>query len=761
MSLEEYLAEEYEANRADIAELELTLQAASRTFQRSFRRLPNAAGKHGYWDYELRPNERSKLKPLKDISQGTVAMVLAALGKLTGYDRAWLDEQSVVPGDYKALRKLWNKGAETLVLVIGKKQQVFSGSFGANDPITISHIAEVLRGVGAPEALANGGGDKGPAKVTVARLRNLLKTPFTGASAVAELQKLWKSGPLRTNKLLPGLNSEYKTYLRNTFVPLRVIRSWWLLRKAEIIREGGTKPRDFQPFFEGTVHHQLSFSSIQDSRFDAAELMFGLEGLVLLAPTAVEAHLFARILEVLELKQKESAHWRPSKPIFATQQGMTMLPISVEGVNSLLRAFAILCEHRHGEFAGFGGRCVTMVRRFWQWLHARIVEFPGYSGWHSEHVNDPELVHTWDTSQVIEFMLGYRSLLQRDIAHRALSLSRVKVWLPEPAKTWDKVVLEREAATRLGREYEVYRRLGEEFIRPREAGAPFTNYSALLYGPPGTGKTSLARNLADALKIPLLSLSVSDFLGGGGAMVEARAKAIFRMLEAQEDCVIFFDEIDSFLLDRNSQHYRDQDTLFQFLTPGMLTKINDLRQAARSIFLIAANYENRIDPAIKRPGRIDQKYLLLPPDKAKREAILLDRDVRPAVARDPAIVRASLFMGYSEILGAVTKAKNRKATVTTLSAALKEVGASTGPEAYGRRVFIENTYPCEEAACLYLLAKEAGIEPDFETRFREAAGRVGAATPITSGRSPDERIKLAWTDIMAWVEKIQEMGARG
>ena len=58
------------------------------------------------------------------------------------------------------------------------------------------------------------------------------------------------------------------------------------------------------------------------------------------------------------------------------------------------------------------------------------------------------------------------------------------------------------------------------------------------------------------------------------------------MLGAQSACVILFDEIDSFLLDRDSEHYRRQDTLFQFLTPGMLTKINDLRKAARSIFII-------------------------------------------------------------------------------------------------------------------------------------------------------------------------------
>ena len=58
------------------------------------------------------------------------------------------------------------------------------------------------------------------------------------------------------------------------------------------------------------------------------------------------------------------------------------------------------------------------------------------------------------------------------------------------------------------------------------------------------------------------------------------------------------------------------------MTPGMLTKLNDLRRKKRLIFIIATNYENRIDAAIKRTGRIDKRYLVLPQDaKARRRMI--------------------------------------------------------------------------------------------------------------------------------------------
>jgi len=116
----------------------------------------------------------------------------------------------------------------------------------------------------------------------------------------------------------------------------------------------------------------------------------------------------------------------------------------------------------------------------------------------------------------------------------------------------------------------------------------------------------------------LIKITVSDFLEGGGAQVEARAKNIFEVLMSQSSCVVLFDEIDHLLLDRDSKYYREQDTIFQFMTPGMLTKLNDLRKRKNIIFIIATNYEDRIDPAIKRIGRIDNKYLVLPPDKSKR-----------------------------------------------------------------------------------------------------------------------------------------------
>ena len=750
LTLEAYLAGDYQTDLEDIKTLEAALKRCGVTFQQTFKVLPADQGNGGYWEYEQRlgPNAAGgpALKPLKSISHGTLAMVLAASGKLNGFSTLHDSKPARLGGGYDILQESWIQGAETLTRAVQARSRVHSSSFGANDPVTLSHICELLRGVGDAVGVA---AVSQPAAQALQRLSDLIGSNSSGVRN--RLERLCSKNPGR-DKMLPALQPG-KDYLKNAFVPVRIARTAQLLAELRSEFEGLTVGTEYQLFFEGTIHDQLSYSSILDSRFDPAELMFGLEGLLLCAPQMVDSRLFERTLGVLEEKQKESAHWRPSRPIYATSRGTTMLPISVEGANSLLRSFAIASQRQ--DFACFSGLCVSMMRRFWGWLRARAVDSAPYYGWQSEHVNEPNLIHIWDTSQVVEFMLDYRALLQRHIAYQTLTLSRVKAEDPTPLSdllgqegdtNWEDVVREREPVRGLGKQYRIYERIGEDFVTPWRAGRQ-VNYSMLLYGPPGTGKTVLARYLAGALKFKLISISVSDFLASNDVSVEARAKAIFQMLEAQADCVILFDEIDSFLLDRDSDHYRRQDTIFQFLTPGMLTKVHDLRDAKRSIFIIATNYENRIDPAIKRSGRVDQKYLLLPPDSDRRVEIMKTQNVEITSNDIPRSKGASLFLGISELISACNKFKTFGGDFIET---LHNTERSTGGEFYGRRVFIDAPFPTEEAACLSCLFDEVKEEDrvgttGFKLHFDNAVKRASI------GQS--DKDTLAAKDIYEIIEK--------
>jgi hypothetical protein len=98
------------------------------------------------------------------------------------------------------------------------------------------------------------------------------------------------------------------------------------------------------------------------------------------------------------------------------------------------------------------------------------------------------------------------------------------------------------------------------------------------------------------------------------------------------------------------------------MTPGMLTKLNDLRRKKRLIFIIATNYENRIDAAIKRTGRIDKRYLVLPPDaKARRrmiERFLRKEKLDPRAISDWTQI-AKTSLGFTDIQGAVKDAAQK------------------------------------------------------------------------------------------------------
>jgi ATPase family associated with various cellular activities (AAA) len=175
--------------------------------------------------------------------------------------------------------------------------------------------------------------------------------------------------------------------------------------------------------------------------------------------------------------------------------------------------------------------------------------------------------------------------------------------------------------------------------------------AVLLCGPPGTSKTSLieavAKQLADDLvdKQPgrylvyLVQLSPADFLLDGPDKVEHRAKRIFDYLTQMEDVVVLFDEIDRLILDRGSPEYDAQEDVFQFMTPSMLPKLTALRKRGSVVrFAIATNYSERIDPAIARRGRIDESFVIAPPNLDARITILVKEGLpRPAAERLAAV----------------------------------------------------------------------------------------------------------------------------
>jgi hypothetical protein len=227
---------------------------------------------------------------------------------------------------------------------------------------------------------------------------------------------------------------EISTPLLNAFIPLRIVRTCRVLGLAV-----NRNYRKYLQYFESTLHEQLSFSSIPDSRFDPAELAFCLEGMLLASRPSVDAALFKRVLDVLRSAQETSAHWRPTKPFLRNERGMVLFPLSVEAANALIRSCRLLDGDRRYDV--FTEEVIQLLRRFWEWLSARrisiTVDGKDLLGWHSEHIADIDSIQLWDTAQIIEFLLGLRHLLHLHIARTTLRLARFDVKAPSvPEDPW-------------------------------------------------------------------------------------------------------------------------------------------------------------------------------------------------------------------------------------------------------------------------------------------------------------------------------------
>jgi hypothetical protein len=163
----------------------------------------------------------------------------------------------------------------------------------------------------------------------------------------------------------------------------------------------------------------------------------------------------------------------------------------------------------------------------------------------------------------------------------------------------------------------------------RGPAEPKPLYSLILYGPPGTGKTTLIEAIAKTAGVPLIEVTPSDILVGGAEGMEHRARQVFRALSKLTHVVILFDEFDSILLDRAIRDPEQIPTsVVEFLTPGMLPKLKALSDASkvgRVSYVLATNFLDRIDSAVRRGGRFDAKCGIYPPDAISRLGRLIDQ----------------------------------------------------------------------------------------------------------------------------------------
>lgn len=154
----------------------------------------------------------------------------------------------------------------------------------------------------------------------------------------------------------------------------------------------------------------------------------------------------------------------------------------------------------------------------------------------------------------------------------------------------------------------------------------------LLYGAPGTGKTLLARAVANESDANFVVINGPEIMSKFYGASEERLRKIFQEAEENAPSIIFIDEIDSIAPKREDVGGEVE----RRVVAQLLSLLDGLKGRGQVIVIAATNRHNSIDPALRRPGRLDREIELGVPDQQGREEIFmihtrgmpLDEDVK-------------------------------------------------------------------------------------------------------------------------------------
>ncbi|KAJ6259797.1 Paraplegin [Drechslerella dactyloides] len=127
----------------------------------------------------------------------------------------------------------------------------------------------------------------------------------------------------------------------------------------------------------------------------------------------------------------------------------------------------------------------------------------------------------------------------------------------------------------------------------------------LLHGPPGTGKSSLTFALGGNFGLPIYCLSLVD-----PSLTEERLMAYFG--ELPHRCIMLLEDIDTVEMSQKRQAEEDDSSNKRDSRPktaipltALLNAIDGVASHEGRILIMTTNHPEKLDPALKRSGRVD------------------------------------------------------------------------------------------------------------------------------------------------------------